>query len=76
MRSVFNRITEAAIEKMSISFAEQRLDSTHIQSNIHAKGRLALFMDVIGVFLKSLDEENYHRVPAHIRQWHEKESNG
>jgi hypothetical protein len=42
----------------------------------NTKGRLALFMDVIGVFLKSLDEENYQRVPAHIRQWYEKESNG
>jgi hypothetical protein len=76
MRSVFNRITKTAIDKMGISFAEQRLDSTHIQSNIHTKGRLALFMDVIDVFLKSLDEENYRLVPTHIRQWHEKESNG
>ena len=76
MRGVFDRITDTAIEKMGISFAEQRLDSTHIQSNIHTKGRLALFVDVMGVFLKSLDEENYLRVPAPIRQWHEKESKG
>ena len=76
MRGVFDRIADAAIEKMGISFAEQRLDSTHIQSNIHTKGRLALFVDVMGVFLKSLDEENYRRVPAPIRQWHEKESKG
>ncbi len=76
MRSVFNRIAKTAIHRMGISFAEQRLDSTHIQSNIHTKGRLSLFMDVMGVFLKSLDEENYRLVPPHIRQWHEKESNG
>ena len=76
MRSVFNRIAQTAIERMGIRVAEQRLDSTHIQSNIHSKGRLSLFMDVIGVFLKSLDEEKYRLVPAHIRQWHEKESNG
>jgi hypothetical protein len=76
MRGVFDRIADAAIDKMGISIAEQRLDSTHIQSNIHSKGRLALFMDVLGVFLKSLDEKNYRLVPSHIRQWHEKESKG
>ena len=76
MRSVFNRISQTAIDKLGISTAEQRVDSTHIQSNIHSRGRLALFVDVLGVFLKSLDEKDYARVPASIRQWHEKESNG
>jgi hypothetical protein len=76
MRSVFNSICQTAIDKLGISTAKQRGDSTHIQSNIHTKGRLALFMDVIDVFLRSLDEENYRLVPAHIRQWHEKDSNG
>jgi hypothetical protein len=76
MRSVFDRIANTAIDRMGISFAEQRLDATHIQSNIHTKGRLALFMDVIDLFLKSLAEENYRRVPGDIRQWYEKESNG
>ncbi len=76
MRSVFNRISQTAIDKLGISTAEQRVDSTHIQSNIHSRGRLALFADVLGVFLKSLDEKNYARVPSSIRQWHEEESNG
>ncbi|RPI97780.1 MAG: transposase, partial [Spirochaetales bacterium] len=76
MRKVFDLITDTVIDKMGILVAEQRLDSTHIQSNIHSKGRLALFVDVLGVFLKSFDEAQYLLVPAHIRQWQEKESKG
>ena len=76
MRSVFNRISQGAIDKLGISVSEQRLDSTHVHSNIHARGRLALFVDVLQVFLKSLDEKDYSRVPLHIRKWHEQESNG
>jgi len=76
MRGVFERISQKAIERVGLSMSEQRADSTHIQSNIHSKGRLALFMDVTEAFLKSLSEGDYRRVPAHIRQWHEKESNG
>ena len=76
MRRVFNRISQTAIDKLDISVSEQRVDSTHIQSNIHARGRLALFVDVIEAFLKSLDEKAYPLVPAHIREWHERESKG
>ena len=76
MRRVFDRITKTAIDKLGICVSEQRVDSTHIQSNIHSKGRLALFVDVIEVFLKSLDERDYNRVPGQIRKWYEKESNG
>lgn len=76
MRGVFNRIGQAAIDKLDISVKQQRLDSTLIQSNIHARGRLSLFQDVICLFLKSLEEEDYKRVPLEIREWYEKESNG
>ena len=76
LRMVFDRITDTVVDKMSISVAEQRLDSTHIQSNIHTRGRLALFVDVLGVFLKSLDEAQYRQVPAKIRRWHEEDSKG
>lgn len=76
MRGVFNRISQAAIDKLGISVKEQRLDSTHIQSNIHTRGRLALFQDMIHLFLKSLDERDYKQAPARIRKWAEEESNG
>lgn len=76
MRGVFNRIGQAAIDKLNISVKEQRVDSTHIQSNIHTRGRLALFQDVICLFLKSLNENDYKQAPLRIRKWHEEESNG
>mgnify|MGYP001765859511 CR=1 FL=1 len=76
MRVVFERVSQAAIEKLGIVVSEQRIDSTHIQSNIHTKGRLALFQDVMRRFLKSLDESDYKRAPAHIRKRHEEEPKG
>ena len=76
MRAVFERVSEAAIDKLGIVVSEQRIDSTHIQSNIHTRGRLALFQDVTRRFLKSLDESNYRQVPEHIRKRHEEEPNG
>ena len=76
MRRVFERIDQKAIEKLGISISEQRVDSTHIQSNIHSRGRLSLFMDVVEVFLKSLEEAEYLLVPGDIREWNERESKG
>ncbi len=76
LRGVFNRISQAAIDKLGVTVSEQRVDSTHIQSNIHTRGRLALFQDVIEVFLKSLIKDDYTLAPARIRKWYEEESNG
>ena len=76
MQGVFNWIGQAAIDRIDISVKQQRLDSTLIQSNIHTRGMLSLFQDVICLFLKSLDEGDYRRVPLEIREWYEKESNG
>jgi hypothetical protein len=57
MRGLFDLIAKTAIDRMGISFSEQRGDSTHIQSNIHTKGRLALFMDVIGTLQSAYDPD-------------------
>jgi Transposase DDE domain/Transposase domain (DUF772) len=76
MRKVFERIGDGAINKIDISDKEQRMDSTHIQSNIKAKGRLGLFFDVMELFLKSLKEEDYASAPESIRNRHEKETHG
>ena len=76
MQGVFNWIGQAAIDRIDISVKQQRLDSTLIQSNIHTRGMLSLFQDVICLFLKSLDEGDYRRAPLEIREWYEKESNG
>ena len=76
MRNVFERIRHEAIEDLGIDVHEQRLDSTHVHSNIQMKGRLGLFSDVIRRFLKSLTKEEYRQVPSHIRKRHEEERNG
>jgi len=76
MHDIFEEISEAAIDKLGLSVSEQRLDSTHIKSDIRSRGRLGLFQDTIHLFLKSLDESDYSTVPTHIRKWHEHESNG
>jgi len=76
MRVVFERVSQAAIDKLGVVVSEQRIDSTHIQSNIHMRGRLALFQDVMRRFLRSLDEADYKLAPEHIRKRHEEEPNG
>ncbi len=76
MRGIFERISNAAINKLGLSFAEQRLDSTHIVSNIHTKSRLDLFQKTIDYFMKSLSKDQLVCVPIRIRKWYEEEPNG
>ena len=76
VRGIFEEIGNAAIEKLGISTSQQRLDSTHIESNIRCRGRLALFQDTMHLFLRGLMASDYARVPAHIRQWHEAKPEG
>ena len=38
--------------------------------------RLALFSDTLTVFLKSLDESQFSRIPKAIQRWHSSESEG
>src|SRR5512136_221861 len=76
VRNVFDHIRDSAIKKLGLSARDQRLDSTHIISNIRIRGRLALFSNTLTVFLKSLNEEQFSRVPEAIQQWHFSESEG
>ncbi len=76
VRNVFDKIRDSAIEKLSLSASNQRLDSTHIISNIRIRGRLALFSNTLTLFLKSLDESQFLRIPKAIQQWHSNESEG
>jgi hypothetical protein len=41
VRAVFDTIRDSAIDKLGLSVTHQRLDSTHIISNIRLRGRLA-----------------------------------
>lgn len=76
IRDLFDAIRDSAMEKMGLSATNQRLDSTHVISNIQVRGRLALFSHTLTLFLKSLDEEHLLRVPEEIRQWHAREPEG
>jgi hypothetical protein len=76
VRNVFDHIRDSAIKKLGLSTREQRLDSTHIISNIRIRGRLALFSNTLTVFLRSLNEDQFSRVPEAIQQWHSSESEG
>jgi len=76
VRAVFDSIRDQAIAKLGLSVSNQRLDSTHIISNIRLRGRVALFTNTLSLFLKSLDEEPLARVPEPIRQWHAQEPEG
>jgi hypothetical protein len=76
VRNVFDNIRDSAIKKLGLSARDQRLDSTHIISNIRIRGRLALFSNTLSVFLKSLDGDHFSKVPKKIRQWHTTECEG
>ena len=76
MRGIFERISNAAINKIGLSFSEQRVDSTHIASNIHTKSRLDLFQKTIKYFMKSLNKNQLARVPSRIKKWYKKEPDG
>ena len=76
IRAVFDAIRDSAVDKLGVSVSNQRLDSTHIISNIRLRGRVALFTNTINLFLKSLDEAHFSRVPEAIREWHAKEPEG
>jgi Transposase DDE domain/Transposase domain (DUF772) len=76
IHDIFIEIGKTAIDKLGISTSQQRLDSTHIVSNIRYRGRLALFQDAIHLFLKRLSDFEYKQVPEPIRQWHEAQSEG
>lgn len=76
VRNVFDTIRDSALRKLELSTKEQRLDSTHIISNIRIRGRMSLFSDTLDVFLKSLNGDQLSIVPEDIQKWHTTESEG
>jgi len=76
VRTVFEKISKAAIKKLGLSTSEQRVDSTHIVSNICTRGRLDLFHKTIDHFIKSLDSKRFSRIPKRIKKWYQREPEG
>jgi hypothetical protein len=76
MRNLFDNIRDTALKKLEVSTRDQRLDSTHIISNIRVRGRMVLFSDTLDLFLKSLDNNQLLIVPEEIQKWHTTEAEG
>lgn len=76
VRTIFDKISQAAIQKLGLSTSQQRVDSTHIVSNICIRGRADLFSKTITHFLKSLDAQRFARIPQPIQDWHQREPEG
>lgn len=67
---VFQSMTDQMIEALGVSVGKQRLDSTHIISNIARLTRLGLFCETIRVFLSSVKKEfpkEFERVGPALR---------
>jgi hypothetical protein len=55
---MFKSITDQALGAMGMNVSRQRLDSTHVVSNIAVLTRLGLFCETIRLFLKRLKAEH------------------
>ncbi|MFZ6005162.1 MAG: transposase, partial [Actinomycetota bacterium] len=79
LREVFDRIVAAASRALGVSHAQQRLDSTHIVSNIHTRGRRDLFASTLRVFVRVVEQQfaaDLARLPASLRAWAETDEDG
>lgn len=76
LRNVFDTIRDSALKRLEVSTRDQRLDSTHIISNIRIRGRMDLFSNTLDVFLKNLNDGQYSIVPEEIQKWHTTEPEG
>jgi hypothetical protein len=69
-RLAFEQTTDRIIEALGLKVSRQRLDSTHIVSNIAMLTRLGLFCETIRVFLSALASAHprlYRCVPQGLR---------
>jgi hypothetical protein len=75
-RLIFEQITAGVIKALGIDTSKQRLDSTHIMSNMALLTRLGLFCETIRVFLKELrgeDADLYGQIGSRLRARYLKE---
>lgn len=79
LRRVFLAVTSAAMADLKVSFEEQRLDSTHVISNIRTRGRVDLFGKTLRHFLRELHRkwpQHCGRLSAALRTWFEGPEDG
>jgi len=76
---LFEEMTGRIIEALGISTERQRLDSTHITSNVARLTRLGLFCETARVFLKELRKKakkKFDAVPAGLRRRYLRDDGG
>jgi hypothetical protein len=76
-RVVFRAVTDELLEALGTTVTRQRLDSTHVLSNIALLSRLGLFCETLRLFIKSVkvrDAGGYARIPAGILKRYGEES--
>lgn len=61
---VFQQLTEALMRADGLSSVRQRLDSTHVMSNIRVLTRLGLFTETVTAFLRELRKEAPEKLAA------------
>lgn len=74
MRAVFDRVAKTACEQLELSLVDQRLDSTHMVSNIRNRGRRDLFARTLDLFMRMLRKNHpteVVRLPEALRPWSE-----
>jgi len=76
-REVFDQVTRAMVEMDGLSVVRQRLDSTHVLSNMAVLTRLGLFVETVTKFLKALRREHPDRLavlnPGYQKRYLERE---
>lgn len=68
---LFKSLTDRILAVLGVDTSKQRLDSTHIVSNIARLTRLGLFCETLRAFLsalKSSSPKKFERVPVSLRQ--------
>jgi hypothetical protein len=65
-KEIFDIATVALAKANDVNLEKQRLDSIHINSNIKKLGRLALFLQVITIFLKLLKRNHQYIISLKI----------
>ena len=74
LRSLFEVIRDAMIADLGVSISKQRLDSTHLVSNIKTRGRVDLFGKTLMHFLRGLEQvwpDRMVRLSAGLLKWFE-----
>ena len=66
---LFDRVTDSPIQKFGVDTSRQRLDSTHIKSNMRSLGRIGIFSRTIHKFLSNLKRRQralFDRLPKRL----------